>query len=392
MTGVRVLNCLHRNHPGGAHWRVAWVAQRLAGDGIDTTVLFPTGPSDVYGTTLDRLGLPYAQAFLPAIRRSVASNAVFMATLPWVVIRLAVFFRSRRFDLVHVNGATNLAPVLAAGLLGVPVTWHFNDMETPQWFVRRLVPLLRRPGVRLLVATEAILAHYQLDGDPNIAWTRMPAPAPAVGSRSDGTVTRASLEIAPSDHVVGFIGNLVPVKGAADFLEAVVPLLREDTTLHAVLVGPPVPAQEGYARMLRTRSHDSGCEHRIHFVGYQPNVADWLAQFDVFVFPSYSEACPIAMLEAMQAGLPLVATAVGEVPRMLEGTDVPLVRPGDVQAIRKGVQRMLGVDSPARRRLADALRERVANEYTLDVVTSLHRHVYTALLAPKTDGTARPER
>ena len=349
--------------------------------GYDTTVLLPLGGTNLFADSLDEMGFPYVRTALPGIRRNLIANVYFALSLPWIVIRIAWIMERRAIDLVHVNGATNLQPVLAALLRRVPICWHFNDMQTPRWYVRALTPILRSNHVRLLVATEAILHHYGLVDDTDIRWLRVPAPAPAAGSRTDGNVSRVRLGIPHEARIVGFVGNLVPIKGSMDFLEATIPMLQRDQALHAVIVGPPVPAQRGHASKLRQMATASSVTDRIHFVGYQTNVHSWLELFDVFVFPSYSEACPIAVLEAMQVGVPMVATRVGEVPRMLQGTDLPILEPGDVEGLMRGIARMLALDSTKRLALTDQLRERVISDYSLHAVSEIHREAYAECLA-----------
>ena len=352
--------------------------------GYDTTVLLPQGGTNLFSDSLDETGFPYVRTALPGIRRSIIANAFFALSLPWIVIRIAWIMERHAIDLVHVNGATNLQPVLAALLRRVPICWHFNDMQTPRWYVKALTPILRSSHVRLLVATEEIVHHYSLAEDTDIRWLRVPAPAPAAGSRADGTVSRATLGIPGEARIVGFIGNLVPIKGSMDFLEATVPMLQRDEGLHAVIVGPPVPAQRGHASELRRMAADSSVTDRIHFVGYQTNVHSWLELFDVFVFPSHSEACPIAVLEAMQVGVPMVATRVGEVPRMLQGTDLPVLEPGDIEGLRSGIEQLLGLDPTKKQTLANQLRERVRSAYSLQAISELHAAAYAACLATRT--------
>lgn len=374
---MRVLNCLHRSHPGGAHWRVAWVADALRANGIETTVLLPSGGGDLYTARLRDLNIPVERVFLPGIRRSALSNLAFVVTLPFVVFVLARLIRGHRIDVLHVNGVTNIQPVVAARLTGRPVLWHLNDMQTPRWFVRRALSLMRGPKTRLLVASDALVSHYDLDDIQGVRWEWMPAPAPVAGSRIGGPVSKSDLGISAEARVLGFVGNLVPVKGCNDFLDAVIPILGEDDDVHAVIVGPSVPRHEAYAHSLHVRARGSGIADRIHFVGYQANVASWLRMFDVFVFPSYSEACPIVVLEAMQEGVPVVATRVGEVPRMLEGTGLDAVEPGDVAGLTKGIIAALGFEQEQRSQLAVLMQESVERSYSLAAVARLHQRAYS---------------
>ena len=375
---LKVLNCLHRSHPGGAHWRALWVADRIVPHGIDTTLLFPDDEDDAFEALLTTRGTPYVRVRMPGISRRWRESLAFLAHAPWSIVETRSLLARCGIDIVHVNGVTNVVPVLAALSRGIPVAWHLNDMQTPRSFVRLVGPLLRHRNTRVLVATEAIVDHYDLRSLLGDRWTRMPAPLPERAER-----TRGRLELEPNGiprdaRLIGFVGNLHAVKGVHDFLDAVTPHLTADPRIHAVIVGPVVPTQAEYARRMRDRAEATGQGDRIHFVGFQENVVSWLESFDVFVFPSSSEACPIVVLEAMEAGVPIVATRVGDVPNMLRSIDLPLVEPADVSGLQRGIDVCLHMSQERRRRLAETLQARVRSEYALSVVADRHRDVYRA--------------
>src|SRR5690606_29999539 len=139
----------------------------------------------------------------------------------------------------------------------------------------------------------------------------------------------------PADaEVIGCVCNLLPLKGVHDFVAMAGALLDESPTRHAVLVGGDFASQRAYADRIRAQAAVLPAAERLRLVGFQQDVPAWLRCFDVLVFPSYTEACPILVLEAMDAGLPLVVTAVGEVPRMVQDVPgVPVHEPGDIAAM-----------------------------------------------------------
>ena len=89
-----------------------------------------------------------------------------------------------------------------------------------------------------------------------------------------------------------------------------------------------------------------------------------------------SWACPIVLLEAMQAGAPPVATRVGDVERMLDGIETPQVDPQDVPGLRKGIEHLLALSDEDRIALSGALRSRVDERYSLPAVAEAHMEVY----------------
>jgi glycosyltransferase involved in cell wall biosynthesis len=121
---------------------------------------------------------------------------------------------------------------------------------------------------------------------------------------------------------------------------------------------------------------------RVHLLGLRNDVADLLASADVFVLPSRSEGLPLALLEAMFAGLPIVATRVGEVPTALaEGEAGLLVEPGRPDELAGAIERLLS-DSALARRLGERARARAVAEF--DVATMAAR--YESLYAPALNG------
>jgi glycosyltransferase involved in cell wall biosynthesis len=118
-------------------------------------------------------------------------------------------------------------------------------------------------------------------------------------------------------------------------------------------------------------------------------IEDWLKGIDLFVLPSRWEGMPLALLEAMSSGVPVVATAVGAVPEMLDhGAAGVLVPPADVRSLAAGIDAALADSqlSDARARVA---RQRVEEQYELGRVMQSYLHLYGHLLASAAERGAR---
>ena len=116
---------------------------------------------------------------------------------------------------------------------------------------------------------------------------------------------RQSLGIPTDVPVVGTVGRLIERKGHYDLLEAWPVILDEHPEAHLLIVGEG-PERDGLEHMARERR----IADSVHLPGTQDNIPDLLDMMDVFVFPSHFEGLPGALLEAMAAGLPIVATPV----------------------------------------------------------------------------------
>jgi glycosyltransferase involved in cell wall biosynthesis len=158
---------------------------------------------------------------------------------------------------------------------------------------------------------------------------------------------------------IGVASRLDPIKGLDHLLQALAILRREGQSLRLMVLG------DGPSRNnLELLARQLGLSDSVTFSGLQSNVPEWLAKFDLFVLPSLSEAHSVGLLEAMRAGLPIVATDVGgNGESVRDGQEALLVPPADAQALAAAI-RTLSADVSLRGRLARAARLRYEKEFT----------------------------
>lgn len=169
---------------------------------------------------------------------------------------------------------------------------------------------------------------------------------------------------------IGFVGRLIPIKGADRFLDAL--SLLESTEWEAVVVG------DGPERTnLERRAHELGLAESVRFLGAVPNAARLMEFFDLFVLSSRSEGTPMVVLEAMRAGLPIVASSVGGVPDVLTRGTAWLPPPDDVSALARDIDAALGQPDEAARK-GDAARQGFMAEYSADQWIRRHEAAYHA--------------
>jgi glycosyltransferase involved in cell wall biosynthesis len=195
---------------------------------------------------------------------------------------------------------------------------------------------------------------------------------------------RSELELGPADLLIVAIGNLYPVKGHIHLLEALALLADQFPGLHVAIAG-----RGELERALLARADELRLRDRFHLLGLRSDIANLLAGADVFVLPSLSEGLPLALLEAMMAGRPIVATDVGEVSVALaDGAAGVLVPPADTSALAAALARLLSDPSEARR-LAEAAGRRAAAEYVLCQMVERYASLYTQLIV-NARGTRAP--
>lgn len=195
---------------------------------------------------------------------------------------------------------------------------------------------------------------------------------------SEVAEARSSLEIPDGHHVVGNIAHLRSQKGHLLWLEAARQVLdaRPNTTF--VVVGREKEA--GYRESLEARAAALGLTDHVRFAGFQPDPYPTLASFDVFMMASEFEGFPIALVEAMAMGVPVVSTDVGGVSEALGSEDIGLTAPsGDASGLAKHVIGLL--DDPHRRdEMAVRARHRARSQFTVERMVEVVESVYDELL------------
>jgi len=195
------------------------------------------------------------------------------------------------------------------------------------------------------------------------------APLPALAARE----IRGELGIPDDAFVVGCIARLAPVKDHATLLRAVQLVAAKWPRLHLLLVGDGESRRE-----LESLATQLGIGDRVHFAGFRANEPNLHHLFDVSALTSLSEGFPNSLVEAMAAGRPVIATAVGgnvDAVRPETGFLVPVGAPADVAS---AVERLMS-DDALRARMGMAGREVAYGEYHAGSVIPKLEQLYLKL-------------
>lgn len=144
---------------------------------------------------------------------------------------------------------------------------------------------------------------------------------------------RRFLSIEKDEFVIGYVGRLSEEKGVHYLIEAGSVMKESSEPFKIVIIGDGPRRKE-----LQAQAKSKGLEKEVILAGFQNDVEEWFSVFDAFVLPSLTEGTPMALLEAMSAGIPPIASAVGGIPKVVEdGVNGFLVAPGDFRAISEKV-------------------------------------------------------
>jgi glycosyltransferase involved in cell wall biosynthesis len=295
--------------------------------------------------------------------------------------------RRHRIELAHSHEFTMAVyGSWAAHRAGLP---HLFTMHGSRYYAARLQRrIAMRIAARLsgsVVAVSQILAEH-LHRDLWLGADRVVTiPNGARHVPVTHSTLREELGLASDDRLAVSVGNLYPVKGHAFLLEALALLSDRFPRLHVAIAG-----RGELEETLLARARALDVANRFHLLGLRSDVGNVLAATDVFVLPSLSEGVPLALLEAMMAARPIVATAVGEVPTVLDGGRAGvLVPPGDAAALATAIAGVLS--NPARAsQLASAAAARAAERYSFNAMLDRYAALY-ANLVPSNSPDPAPE-
>jgi glycosyltransferase involved in cell wall biosynthesis len=197
----------------------------------------------------------------------------------------------------------------------------------------------------------------------------------------DAGSVRERMGIPKGAVVAGVVGRLDERKGHRYFLEALHRLRAAEPGLHGVIVG------EGREKdAILTQRKALGLEDRVHVLGYWASLPEALAAIDVFVLPSLMEGHPLAILEAMAAGKPVVATRVGGNHEAVDdGRTGLLVPPRDAQALEHAIT-ALARDGQTRTRMGEEARRRLDERFDLEAAVRANEEVYLKALEAASAG------
>jgi glycosyltransferase involved in cell wall biosynthesis len=292
------------------------------------------------------------------------------------VRRLAVSLAGDRNAIVHIHGASRasfwrksvfMAIALAARC---PVIFHLHGGGFATFYEQECGPA-RRWIVRFLLgrASRIIVLSSQWR-----AWVSSTMHNPNVTCIANPMRVHPEPAAARRRNTLLFLGRLERAKGVFDLVDAGAALRRTHPDLRLVLAGDDIDGLGAYAA-------ERGLAEAVQLTGWvgPEQKRALLDTAAVFVLPSYAEGSPISLLEAMAAGLPSVATAVGGIPDVVaDGVNGMLVEPGDVGMLT-GVLRKLLDDRMLRSRLGAAARETVRLRFDADHVIGELEKIYASL-------------
>jgi glycosyltransferase involved in cell wall biosynthesis len=209
-------------------------------------------------------------------------------------------------------------------------------------------------------------------------------PVPRIDA-ADRAAARADFGIPEGAPILGIVARLSPEKEHRTLLAAFARVRSVIPAARLLIVGDG-PLREPLERQVV----ELQLGDRVHFAGFRADVDRMLAAMDLFVLCSTFEGTSLTLLEAMGAGLPIVATAVGGTPDVLGGSENGLlVPPQEAEALSQSLISLLS-DLDSARAMADRAQERMKAHYGIESMTQQYEDLYERILAERHSDSLAP--
>ena len=359
---------------GGAQKLVSDFALAAAAHGIEPTVIcLHKDIHPIMADSMKAAGIRIVELSAP----SLLNIGRFM--------RLVSFLRAERFDLIHTHlSYANIIGSLAGFFAGCPVVASLHNTESDsrkrsirvahvetrvlQYLARRIIAV----GYGVADAFHTRVGERKVDVIPN----GIPAPYSIVPEARQ----KLRSEITGDENRVLLlaVGRFVPAKGYEDMIEAFALLHRRDPRCFLAIAGSGRLFDD-----IKRQIADRKLDDSIRCLGIRDDIPQLLAASDIFISSSHWEGLPVAILEAMMAGLPIVATSVGDIPKVVTPEAGVIVPPHQPDCLAEAISVLVNTPDKARA-MGDAARTRAMQEYSLDTWMKRHVSVYQQALKTAT--------
>lgn len=275
--------------------------------------------------------------------------------------RLAAIAREREIDVLHTHmSRAHFFGVLLRRLGGVPsvATAHNRYMQLHWMFNDRVIAVSEATGrfhrrFNFVRRSRMDVIHNFVD------YHRF-----AAVNEAQRALMRAAFNIPVGAPLIGAIGDVISEKGLIHLVRALPKIRSAVPATRLLVVGGGSAA---YKAQVESEAARLGVESMITWEGRRTDIADIMAALDVFVLPSFEENFSLVVAEAMAAGLPVVASAVGGIPECVSAGETGLlVPPANHDALANAVSSLLR-DTAVRRRFGEAGRKRVRELFSAEI-------------------------
>lgn len=303
---------------------------------------------------------------------------------PVLFRKLVQTLRDGKFDIIHTHltyaiilggiaGWVTGTPVVASihNLNSYPYSWRYLESVSLRYFTNRRIAV----GWMVAKTHQEYVKSYSKRFPMDVV--QNPVELPAKLSPEERREVRAGITDDPSRLLLVTVGRLGQSKGYDDLLDAIDELRKTHSEILLAIAG-----SGGYLDAIQAKIKSQKLDDHVLLLGLRSDVPHLLAASDIYVSASHAEGLPVSILEAMAAGLPVVATKVGDIPLVLKpefGICVPAHQPSQIAAALKQL-----IENPEQRNRSGAgAREYVVQHHSPDIWFDQILNIYNQVISTR---------
>ena len=367
-----MLHFLSDGRVGGPQVRIVRVHTAMNKDGcpVETIVASPsTQPADYFRRTgMRHLMMTWHK---PSAERPFFTGLAWLFSGLWIdVAACRKIMREYSDAIVHVNGAILLGAALAAIFEKRIWVWHLNDTSVPRFLAFIVRILLSLGKGKAIAASNAVVSYYRLEKFTEVVYPPVEITDDHVRISLDSPIIR-----------LGVMANFSPGKGLERVIEAFAIAHKTTSNLRLFIAGRILENKRWYFEALQQQISELGIEASVEFSGFVSAPLDWMDSLDIFLFSSQSEAAPVALIEALACGLPIISGDIPPTREILGGCGI-LTPLGDAEAMAKAIVELAG-NPQLRRELGEKAEKRGRSVFSASAIARQYCEIYSEILRGK---------
>ena len=322
---------------GGPQQRMLTVANELKNRGYTIDFLIPKDEIDIFKQKLIKNNFNFYQVNLTRLSLKPLFLIRYIVLFFYEIYLLIIFFKKKKYDIIQANSTPQFKAIIVCIILKLNSVWVIEDSYFPKIIVFLFRLFARISNCKIIYTSERVYNFYFKDKSI-LKNYKVEIFAPINTFKFDKNIEFSKPKYLLNNKIViTTVSSIVPVKGVGYFLKAAEILYNKNNDLEFIIAGSSISSQKKYYSKIKKIIEE---KKYIKHIGMCDDVPQLLANSDIFVCTSISEAGPMTVYEAMLMQLPVVTTDVGACNQIIKnyvnGIIVPIKMPEKIaEAVEK---------------------------------------------------------
>jgi len=300
---------------GGPQQRMLLIASELKNQNIDVDIVIPKDETDIFKNKLLEKKIKFFELNITRLSLKPSFLIKYILFFFYEIILLVNFFKRQKYDLIQANCTPQFKAVIAAFILRLKIIWVIEDSYFPLIIVFIFRFLAKLTGCKIIYTSQRVYDFYFKGKKPlKNQLKEIFAPVDTNEFNPDRKFSVPDY-IDEKKIIVTTVASIVPVKGLEYFIEAAEKIHIKNPNTSFLIAGPEISSQKEYSKKIKKMLFD---KEYISYIGMCNNIPQLLANSNLFICSSVTEAGPITIYEAMSMKLPVVTTDVGASRQIIE--------------------------------------------------------------------------